>query len=306
MCAMGKIRRKLLLRWILGSRIVGKSSSQPIYIHKRDPIRFQTDRMAVSLPLFVNHNFPQLGPEDFFEAEIPQAVATLPKSYMPPLPPSAAREPAHGSPKSKSPSTLSDTILHTVQHLTLNKPNIAPNSSEGKRKLQDQKEHDDDSDSDAGDSDRERRRRERKKTHQPRSRKPKTTPEQRQNILLEDPHTVKSLPGVLKGDAQGVYCACTPGRIVKLEKTKLYILKNWESHQKTCPLVTGIQPEVTKTAISCYCGSTSTERRLILHPIIFLSASFDIPDMPEVESFPWQEYPNYNTTNPLLMDHPSL
>ncbi|KAJ7702030.1 hypothetical protein B0H14DRAFT_2648193 [Mycena olivaceomarginata] len=52
--------------------------------------------------------------------------------------------------------------------------------------------------------------------------------------------------------------------------------------------------EVTKTAISCYCGSTSTERQLILHPIIFLSAGFDIPDMPEVESFPWQEHPNYN------------
>ncbi|KAJ7798129.1 hypothetical protein B0H14DRAFT_3157074 [Mycena olivaceomarginata] len=111
----------------------------------------QSSAHPVSLPLFVNHNFPQLGPEDFFEAEIPQAVATLSKSYMPPLPPSAAGEPAHGSPKSKSPSTLSDTILPTVHHLTLNKPNITPNSSEGKRKLQDQKEHDDDSDSDAGD-----------------------------------------------------------------------------------------------------------------------------------------------------------
>ncbi|KAJ7867945.1 hypothetical protein B0H14DRAFT_3132807 [Mycena olivaceomarginata] len=84
----------------------------------------QSSAHPVSLPLFVNHNFPQLGPEDFFEAEIPQAVATLSKSYMPPLPPSAAGEPAHGSPKSKSPSTLSDTILPTVHHLTLNKPNI--------------------------------------------------------------------------------------------------------------------------------------------------------------------------------------
>ncbi|KAJ7252831.1 hypothetical protein C8J57DRAFT_955015, partial [Mycena rebaudengoi] len=41
-----------------------------------------------------------------------------------------------------------------------------------------------------------------------------------------------------------VYCKCQPNVPRKLEPTKDYIVKNWKSHQRTCAIVTGINPAV--------------------------------------------------------------
>lgn len=85
--------RPLRMTWFF--KFVHQSSAHPASPTFQQSYVYQF-QSQVSLPLFVNHNFPQLGPEDFFEAEIPDAAATLSESHTPPLPPSSYIHPLLG------------------------------------------------------------------------------------------------------------------------------------------------------------------------------------------------------------------
>ncbi|KAJ7446055.1 hypothetical protein FB451DRAFT_1567900 [Mycena latifolia] len=97
-------------------------------------------------------------------------------------------------------------------------------------------------------SDDERRRRNllvgKKRAKEVQPRKPKSDDERRL-VLEQDPYTDKHasgpLAGTLRGTPHEVYCKCSPTRVRRLDNGKVYDLKNWESHQKTCELVTRVK-----------------------------------------------------------------
>ncbi|KAJ7826110.1 hypothetical protein B0H14DRAFT_3467898 [Mycena olivaceomarginata] len=84
-----------------------------------------------------------------------------------------------------------------------------------------------------GDSENEKERARSKRTKETKPHAKKTSVEERRQTLMDDPHTVKSPDGSLKGNEHEVYCRCTPSKVVKLESKKSYTLANWYSHQKS-------------------------------------------------------------------------
>ncbi|KAK7040463.1 hypothetical protein R3P38DRAFT_3348893 [Favolaschia claudopus] len=85
------------------------------------------------------------------------------------------------------------------------------------------------------------RSRNKKRTKETKRRKPKQNADQRHTTLEQDSNTVKLADGQLKGTPHVVYCRCKPGKGIQLDKKQDYILKNWESHQTTCEMVTGVK-----------------------------------------------------------------
>ncbi|KAF8600355.1 hypothetical protein BDV93DRAFT_559489 [Ceratobasidium sp. AG-I] len=65
-----------------------------------------------------------------------------------------------------------------------------------------------------------------------RSRASRTTGAQRMAILQGDPFVSKSIDESICGDSRGIYCVCTPGRRIALDRD--WGLSNWNSHAKHC------------------------------------------------------------------------
>ncbi|KAJ7456391.1 hypothetical protein B0H11DRAFT_2321726 [Mycena galericulata] len=213
--------------------------------------------------LLGNHNFPDLGPEDFFERD----ASPIPSTETQPIEPSAdssnsldstqtsVETPTIFFERDTSPVPLTETqpiepadssnFLESTQ-LSAEAPSLKPKLDfvSKKRKPTIPAEREDASDPD--DSDKEsccpdlRGGNKRAKETQPR--RAKTTSTERKAILENDPHTVKLQSGVLKGTAHQVYCMCQPNRACKLDSAKEYNLKNWESHRTKCELVTRVKP----------------------------------------------------------------
>ncbi|KAJ7868097.1 hypothetical protein B0H14DRAFT_2572588 [Mycena olivaceomarginata] len=90
-----------------------------------------------------------------------------------------------------------------------------------------------------------------KRAKETKRRKPKTTADKRHAILMDHADTVKLPSGGLKGTPHRVYCKCEPGgEGIKLDRIKLYNLKNWESHLVSCELKTGVKAGSRTTAVS--------------------------------------------------------
>ncbi|KAJ7635513.1 hypothetical protein DFH06DRAFT_1303041 [Mycena polygramma] len=190
-------------------------------------------------PLLVNHNFPDLGPEDFFEQDIPPVPMTsssalliaklmtaVPAISVSPISPSHFRPPSPDPPRLESPPL--PPPKKTKAAGSVRKRTVDNNSD------------------DSADSEEERRRRRLpvKKTsaNGVKSRKTQTTADQRHRDFLKDVHTVKTSPGVLKGTPHEVFCMCTPDRPRQLHPTRSYDMHNWNIHQIKCELKTGIKP----------------------------------------------------------------
>ncbi|KAF8126404.1 hypothetical protein K438DRAFT_2146173 [Mycena galopus ATCC 62051] len=179
-------------------------------------------------PLLANHNFPDLGPVNFFGEEISSPAVTAPPTLS--SVPNAAKN------ASRPPKSANPPLIKLAHHVDLPPRNsVAPSKMTvtHKRRVADH------SSSDKSDSYRGRAAKKRTKETQPRKRK--TTSAERKTYLLQDLCTVKLSPDELKGSPSEVYCLCSPGRACKLDQAKKYNLKNWELHKKTCELVTGVK-----------------------------------------------------------------
>ncbi|KAJ7845793.1 hypothetical protein B0H13DRAFT_1908176 [Mycena leptocephala] len=185
-----------------------------------------------------------LGPEDFFEAvplPVQAPIIPTPSSQsiskilnLPSLPDApvvrTAESPVlRGNPAVQSPEPVPPPHVpgKSVANVKINSAKQTGNLA-SKRKTRPETTDSDDSE----DSMDERQRQGKKRAKESGGRKAKTTPEERRLLLEQDPNTVKLPSGGLKGDAHEVYCACKPNRARKLEKTKKFSLKNWESHRR--------------------------------------------------------------------------
>ncbi|KAJ7084923.1 hypothetical protein C8R44DRAFT_894034 [Mycena epipterygia] len=205
---------------------------------------------SIAAPLLSNYNFPDLGPENFFEDDVPPlpapiVVATPPEPPIVELP--LKRQSVCSSfesdEKSEAPAAPANPPDVPAESTGASHP---PKNTKGLSSKRKANQIEDSESSDADDSDKESRRRKlltgNKRTKELPHRKAKTDSATRRRILEQDPHTVKLPSGQLKGTPHEVFCQCKPVRVRKLDTVKEYHLKNWESHQKTCELVTRVKP----------------------------------------------------------------
>ncbi|KAJ7837612.1 hypothetical protein B0H13DRAFT_1912426 [Mycena leptocephala] len=138
--------------------------------------------------LLGNHNFPDLGPENFFERD----ASPVPSTDTQPIEPSAD-------------SSISLDSTQMSAEAPTPKPKL--DFASKKRKPTKPAEREDVSNPD--DSDNESRRRDllggNKRAKETQPRRAKTTSSERKAILQNDPHTVKLQSGVLKGTAYEVF-----------------------------------------------------------------------------------------------------
>ncbi|KAJ7852417.1 hypothetical protein B0H13DRAFT_2359543 [Mycena leptocephala] len=217
--------------------------------------KVKTSTISPDAPLLTNHNFPDLGPATFFEEVIQLPVTATPSAQsiskilnLPSLPfepsdvpvPSAnltfkSVELSECQPSSNVPDKTVNVPVEPIKSsqpvLVKPVPTLNPTKKRKERRTDDSSAPDD--------SDQERLNKRAKETN---PRKKKMTDDHRRHLLENDPNTVKLASGALKATPHEVYCRCEPGRVRRLDKGKQYNLKNWDSHKKTCPLVTGIQP----------------------------------------------------------------